>query len=255
MLKIRNIGPAAKFYSTLKYLNQYKKKIKKYRAEGNREKERENILLATTTWSKNVAKEMGLNINISGRENLPEKGPVVVVANHQGFADVIALCATLDKFQVGFVAKQSLSKIPLYGVWVDLVRCVLIKRESPRDSLNAIKKGVSYIKEGFSLVIFPEGTRSRSSQMGSFKKGSIKLATIPKAPIIPITINGTYKILEETGEIKPGDIDIIIHPLIETKGLSKEEEKNISSNVEKVVRSGLIKLGVELNEISNEESK
>ena len=243
---IKNIPGVIKFYKSLSILNRYKKNIKKYRAEGNLEKERENIVLATSAWGKEIVRVFNSELTVEGKENLPEKGPVVVVSNHQGIGDIPALCAALDKFQIGFIAKDSLKKIPLYGQWIDIVRSIFILRESPRESLGAIKKGVRYIEDGFSLVIFPEGTRSRGNEMGEFKKGSTKLATIPGVPIIPISLNGTADVYEKTGVLSSAKIKIIIHPPIITEGLTKIEEKAIPALVEKTVRDGVDKLVKEM---------
>ncbi len=242
MAVIRNIPKIITFYTRLKLLTIHRKNIEKYKAEENWELERENILKATRTWGTQIMKDVGANVTVKGKENIPSEGPVVFISNHQGYMDIPALCAVLDKFQIGFIAKQSLEKIPLYGKWAGRVRSVFILRESPRDSLKAIKKGIEFINDGFSLVIFPEGTRSKSSTPGEFKKGSTKLATSPKVPIVPISINGTYKLFEETGVFKGGDVEITIHPPIETKDLTKEEEKLLPEKVEKIVKEGLEKI-------------
>ncbi len=242
MAVIRNIPKVITFYTRLRLLNVHKKNIEKCKADGNWELEREHILKATTTWGTQIMKDVGANITVHGRENLPKEGPAVFISNHQGYMDIPTLCSVLDTFQIGFIAKQSLEKIPLYGKWAARVRSVFILRESPRDSLKAIKKGIEFINDGFSLVIFPEGTRSKGEIPGEFKKGSTKLATSPKVPIVPISINGTYKLFEETGVFKGGDVEVVIHPLIETKNLTKEEEKLLPEKVENIVKEGLEKL-------------
>ena len=92
------------------------------------------------------------------------------------------------------------------------------------------------------MLIFPEGTRSKGPEMGEFKKGAMKLATKPKVPIIPVSINNSWKCFEEEGRMKGADIGIIIHPPIETKDLSKEEEKHLSYRVEEIIRGGVEEL-------------
>ncbi len=239
MAIIRNIPTAIRVYGSLRLLTKYKKAIKKYREEGNLEKERENILMATSVWGKQVVKDIRADVAVTGRENIPDNGPVVFVSNHQSFADIPVLVSILDKFQTGFVAKQSLEKLPLYGQWADLVRCVFILRESPRESLKAMKKGIEYIEQGFSMAIFPEGTRSRGGKMAEFKKGSMKLATIPGVPIVPIALNGTYAIYEETGVFKKAKVEVKILPPVNTKDISKEEEKELASTLENLIRENV----------------
>ena len=208
---IPNIPAFAKLVYCLKYFNPYKKKIADAKAAGDFEKEREYILAATSTWGPMIMDMFGSEVVVEGLENLPEKGPVVIVGNHQGYADIAAYFAAFRKFQFGFVAKQGLSKIPLYGKWMPRIRSVFIERDDPRASLEAIKEGISLIEQGFSLVIYPEGTRALGPIPGPFMKGSLKLATKPGVPIVPVSMNGTYKMYEQTGVIRPATIRIIVH--------------------------------------------
>lgn len=237
-----NIPGAIKLIDCLKYLKAYKIGIEEAKAEGNAEKEREFILKATSTWGPMVLDRFGSKLNIQGMENLPDKGPVVFVGNHQGYADIFAYCAAFQKFQFGFVAKDNLSKIPLYGEWIRRIGSVFIERDDARASLQAIKEGIKKIESGYSLVIFPEGTRSKGKDPGEFKKGSLKLATKPGVPIIPVTINGSYRMFEEKGYLKGTNIDMIVHPLIETKEMSRQDEKELTEKVEKIIVDGLHKL-------------
>ena len=237
-----NASGAIKALSVLKYLKEYRRGIKQANAAGDTELEREYILKSTSTWGKKMVQAFGAEIHVEGRENLPEEGPVVYVCNHQGYGDIIALCATLDTIQFGFVAKQELAKIPVYGPWILEIRSVLIERDHPRESIKAISKGINYINDGFSMLIFPEGTRSKGGEMAEFKKGALKLATKPKVPIVPISINDSWRCFEEEGKMKGAKVGMIIHPAIETKDLTKEEEKFISDRVEDIVREGVKKL-------------
>lgn len=238
-----NIPGAYKLIHCLKYLRPYKGAIEKAKAEGDTELERKYILAATSKWGGIVMDMFGSKVNIRGLENLPEKGPVVFVGNHQGYADIFAYCAAFTKFQFAFVAKDDLAKIPLYGEWIRRIRSVFIERNDPRASLKAINQGVEYIEQGFSLVIFPEGTRSKGSKPGEFKKGALKLATKPGVPIIPVSLNGSYKMFEEEGYLKGAQIDILVHEPIETKGMSRKEEKEITEKVEQIIVGGLKELG------------
>lgn len=237
-----NIPGAIKLIDCLKYLKAYKIGIEEAKAEGNAEKEREFILKATSTWGPMVLDRFGSKLTIQGMENLPDEGPVVFVGNHQGYADIFAYCAAFQKFQFGFVAKDNLSKIPLYGEWIRRIGSVFIERDDARASLQAIKEGIKKIESGYSLVIFPEGTRSKGKDPGEFKKGSLKLATKPGVPIIPVTINGSYRMFEEKGYLKGTNIDMIVHPLIETKEISRQDEKELTEKVEKIIVDGLHKL-------------
>ena len=240
---LKNIIPIIELYDALKYLRPFKKEISKAEKAGDYEREREYILKAETTWANHLINTFDIKLNLNGKENLPDVGPVVYVANHQGYADIFLTCAVLNRFQFAFVAKDILQKIPLYGKWIKRIRSVFIKRDDARASLRAIDEGVRFIEKGFSLMIFPEGTRSKGGPVGEFKKGSLRLATKPGVPVIPITISGTFSIFEEYGYIKKGvSVDMIIHPAIETAGMEKSAANNLSAEVEKIVMGGFEKL-------------
>lgn len=248
---IPNIPGAFKLYGALRHLSKYKNNIERYKAEGNYEKERENIQSALSIWSNNLLDIFDAEMVIHGEENIPKEGPVVFMGNHQGYADIIVYSAALSKnIAFGYVAKDELEKVPLYGTWIRRIRSVLIKREDPRASLRAIEEAVDYVNKGFSMMIFPEGTRSRSSEMGEFKRGAFKLATKPGVPIIPVSINGTYRMYEETGVIRGARVDIMVHPPIETAGIDRKGEKQLCLDVENTVRQGLEQL-IKIQEESN----
>lgn len=239
----RNIPAAVKLYSALKQFNPYKAAIEDAKKKGDYERERENIQAAESIWSKHVMDMFGAQLVVHGKENIPSKGPVVFIGNHQGYADIIAYFAALSpSLAYGYVAKDDLGKIPFYGPWIVRIRSVLIKRNDPRASMRAIDEGIELIKKGFSLMIFPEGTRSKGPEPGSFKRGAFKLATKPGVPIIPVSLNGSYKMYEETGIMKGARIDVKIHPPVETKGLSRQEEKQLCLDVEKTVKDGVREL-------------
>lgn len=208
-------------------------------------KEKVAILAATDMWGHHLLRSFKIDLTVEGQENLPTKGPVVYVCNHQGFADIPTMCAILNKIQFGFIAKDALNKIPLYGVWMKRIRSVMIKRDDPRASLKAISEGIDYINHGFSMLIFPEGTRAQGGPMNEFKKGALKLATKPGVPIIPISINGTYDVLEKTGVLTPAPINVIIHSAIPTAGISRIEEKELTDYVFNIVKSGVDELKAE----------
>lgn len=236
---IRNIPMIYKFYRALPSLKQYKDGIMNARAAGNLEEERRYILKATDAWGNFVMDVFQTEVRVHGEENIPTEGPVVYVANHQSYADIPLCCKVLNKIQLGFVAKDGLQKLFLYGEWVENIRSVIIKRDDARSSLRTIEEAIEYINQGFSMLVFPEGTRSKGPEMGSFKKGSLRLATKSGVPVIPITINGTWRIFEEKGYPQKTSVDITIHKAIPTNTLSKLEASALSDEVEAIIKGGL----------------
>ena len=214
--------------------------IENAKASGDVKKEQEEILKACQIWSSHIVDEFKVDFTVIHPENLPQSGPVVFISNHQSYADILSFLYNVKNHQVAFIAKDGLSKIPIFGKWVTRIRGIYIHRGDARASLKTINEGVEYLKQGSSLVIFPEGTRSRSSAMAEFKHGSFKLATKARVPIVPITLNGGYHTYEETGKVTKGcHIDFMVHKPIETKDMSRSELAELPAVVEQIVRDGL----------------
>ena len=238
----RNFVTGIKLYDALKVLTPYRKALHDAQASQDAEKEREILLELTSRWGNHIVKTFDIRITVTGKENIPDKGPVLFVANHQSFSDIPVLCSVLDKFQFGFVAKSTLERNPIYGRWIRETRNVYIDRESARASLRAIEDGIKLLEQGFSIMIFPEGARSRGPQIDEFKKGSLRLATKPGVPVIPIALHNAYRVFEEYGYVKYGvDVAVNILPMIETKDMPKDVASNLSAEVEEIIRRDLEK--------------
>ncbi|MGI6751732.1 MAG: lysophospholipid acyltransferase family protein [Anaerovoracaceae bacterium] len=235
---IANTGMVLWALGSLRPIAKNKRNIDRYRQEGNKEAEKAEILQAEKTWGSMICKKYGIEVRVTGGEDLPPD-PVVYVSNHQGYCDIVAFLVAIPGRSLGFVAKEELSRIPLYGRWIKRVRSVFIPRDNVRGSLLAIEEAIENLKEGFSMVIFPEGTRSLGENMGEFKRGSLRLATKSGVPVIPVTINGSYKAFEEAGRLRPAVIDFHIHQPIETKDLSRAEANELPAKVEEIIRGGL----------------
>lgn len=236
---IKNIPNGFKLFKSIADYNPYLKQIDALRSEGRKEEERALLAEVLSKWSSDVEKKFDMHLTIEGKENIPE-GACAFYVNHQGYGDVPTMFRVCDGRQVGFVAKDDAEKLPFIGRWIKASQGVFIKRGETREGLKAIKEGAEKLKDGYSLIIFPEGTRSHSSDMAEFKAGSFKLATKAGVPIIPVTINGSYHMFEDRDVITNGAvIDVIVHPAIETAGISRAEEKELPKRVEDIVRSGL----------------
>lgn len=187
--------------------------------------------------ARHVIKKSNTKVILKGIENLPDE-PCVLVGNHQGIFDAFLLFACIDR-KLGFIAKQEILTVPLVGSWMKESKTIFIDRENPRQMVSSINAGIENIKLGYSMIIFPEGTRSLSSNMGEFKKGSMKLATKVGVPIVPITIDGTYKVLETGNRVRGNTNHLVIHPAIDTKDLSKEEQQNLTDRIYDIINNEL----------------
>lgn len=212
---------------------------KKLGKAGKTEEMEAYVHKASTKWMRGNIKRSGAKIIVKGEENLPQEGAVVFISNHQGNFDIPILMGYINKHK-GFISKIEVKKIPIIAKWMELLHCVFIDRSTLKGSAGAIIKGIEVVKSGHSLVIFPEGTRSKGNQLGEFKAPSFKLATKAGAPIIPITINGSYKIMEaNNNHIKPAEVILTIHPAIPTKGLDKESLAKLPELVKETIASAL----------------
>lgn len=219
--------------------SSYIKLIKCSKEKKDYEGERKYICEASKAFSNELLERFDTKLNIVHPERIPENGPVVYVANHQSYCDVFAFISMIPH-QIGFVAKKEFSRIPIFNKWLSRIRSVYIDRSTPRASLTAINDGVRNLHDGFSMVIFPEGHRSRSHEMRDFKYGSFKLATKAGVPIIPVTLDGGYKTFEQDKAFVSGHtVNALIHEPINTKDLSRDELVELPKFVESTIRDGL----------------
>jgi 1-acyl-sn-glycerol-3-phosphate acyltransferase len=237
-----NLFKAAPFaiymFGLLGRMTSMGRNIDRYRAEQNYEEERKWILYAENFWGSNVCEHFGFEIEAEYESSLPE-GAVLFVSNHEAYADIVIFVATIKDKQVGFVAKGELEKLPWYGGWIARVRSLFIKRGNARDTLKLFDEGEEWLREGFSLAIFPEGTRAKSGGMASFQRGSLRMALRAEVPIVPVTLKGTWPLFEENGYPVPGRVKFYIHRAIETEGLTKSEQAALSEKIEAVIRGKL----------------
>jgi len=199
------------------------------------------ISFLAKNWAHSIIKATGSSVQVFGKENIPVENNICFIANHQGGFDIPLIMGYIPK-SISFIAKKELRFLPIIGQWMMLMPCVFIDRSSSRKSVVTIQKGAEQIKKGNPVVIFPEGTRSRSSNMADFKAGSLKLAFRSDSYIVPVTIDGSYKIREENkGIITPADVKITIHTPIDTTRLSDEEKKKLAPKLWNIINSALEK--------------
>lgn len=214
-------------------------KVRRLEKQGRLEEREAYVHKVSQKWMLDNIRRSGSKVEVCGTEHLPKNCNVVFISNHQGNFDIPLLMGYID-IPKGFIAKVEAKKIPIVVKWMELIHCVFMDRSTLKGSAGAIIEGIKVLKAGHSLVIFPEGTRSKGDHMGEFKSASFKLATKPGIPIVPITIDGSYKIMEQHhNKIKPAQVKITIHPIIETKGLDKETLEALPHQVERIIASVL----------------
>lgn len=139
----------------------------------------------------------GLEIDIINRINI-DKLPCMIIANHRSLFDVMILYHYID-FPCAFIAKDELSRIPLLNLWMNNINCLFLKRDDIRQQFTVMLKGIENIKNGFSYVIFPEGTRNKNendADLLDFKDGSFILTKKTNCYVYPIALSNTMSIIE-----------------------------------------------------------
>lgn len=172
---------------------------------------------------KRAVRGGNIDLQVSGTENIPQKGGFMLYANHQGMFDVLAVAATCD-IPVGAVLKKELYDIPFLHQVAICTKSFPMDREDVRQSLTVIQSVIREVKAGRNYLIFPEGTRSRNgNQMGQFHSGSFRCATRSKCPIVPVALVDSFKVLDQKGS-KP--VTVQIHYL---KPICWEEYGNLKT--------------------------
>lgn len=212
------------FYQLHQYNVATVKDIDKCRALEDYEGERAIILKNVQTHIKKMAEILHVDFDVEGYENLPESGPVVIYSNHQGFADVLAIFNVFNKFQIGFVAKDEYTSWGPLATAIKYSRSIFLKRGDARAAIETIKETTALLNKGFSLCIFPEGTRSRGPVPGEFKAGAFKFAQKAKVPVIPVTIDDAYKMFEIDGSFHPCTVKVKIHPVVHIENMDRREQ-------------------------------
>jgi 1-acyl-sn-glycerol-3-phosphate acyltransferase len=189
--------------------------------------------------SRILFKLTGSKLKLIGEENLLKDQPVLFVSNHQGHMDSVIIHGFIN-IPKGFVSIIEVNKFPILRTWMYYSKCIFLDRNDPRQILECINKGIQFLNQGQSMVIFPEGKLSEGHETNEFKSGSLRLALKAGVPIIPITVNGSYRIMSKTGKnIKPAYVECFISKAIETKNIDKSGEKDLLDQVRNAIMEKL----------------
>ena len=182
-------------------------------------------------WSWLILTTSGIRTRVEGLENLAPQETAIYCANHQSAMDIPILFVNLP-VQFRFVAKRSLFKLPFLGWHLKRSGHIPVDRGRPRGTRRSLDEAAEKIRAGSSVVLFPEGHRSRDGKMGPFRSGSFYLAIQSGVPVVPITLNGTRAVLKpDTYHVRAGQTEMIIHPPIPTSTLTRVDVEALSEKV------------------------
>ncbi|OPX40766.1 MAG: hypothetical protein B1H13_05740 [Desulfobacteraceae bacterium 4484_190.3] len=186
-------------------------------------------------WGKTLLRITGVKVEITGEENIPVNTPLVFMANHQSNFDILALLANIQ-VQFRWLSKKEIFYIPIMGHAMKRAGYISIDRENHAKAIHSLSEAAQKIREGKSIMTFPEGTRSRDGKIQPFKKGLFYLVLEAGVPIVPISIKGSRAIMPRKSlKINPGKITIIIDKPIYVKGYSTETRDKLMNAVRSVI--------------------
>ncbi len=187
---------------------------------------------AGTDWARDILRAAGTPVLAEGLEHIPRDQLVIYASNHSSMFDIWALFATLPG-SVRFVAKQELFKIPLLGGAMRAVGHIPIDRAARKKSFEAYAEAARTIQRGTSsILVFPEGTRSRTGELLPFKNAPFGLAIAAQVPIVPVYVHHTFEILPKGAwRLRPQPIRLLVAPPIATAGLRPDDRERLRDEV------------------------
>lgn len=180
----------------------------------------------------------GSRVTVLGEENVPLDTPVLYVANHRSFFDILLTYVRVPR-PTGYVAKKEMLKYPLLVNWMKNLHCLFLDRDNIKEGLKTILHGVEEVKSGISICIFPEGTRNKvADTFLPFHEGSFKIAKKANCPVVPIAINNSAAIFEDQfPKMKPAHVVIEYGKPIDVPTLSKEDKRRLGQLAQKQIET------------------
>lgn len=189
-------------------------------------------------WSRAMCWLTLVRVTVTGRENISRSTSYMFVANHQGAYDIFAIYGWLGH-NFKWMMKKSLGRIPLVGFACEKAGHVMVDRSSPAAVRKTVETAEATLRDGMSIVVFPEGARTFTGEVGKFKKGAYQLALEFGLPMVPITIDGAFRVLPRTAKLpRPGHIRVIIHKPVDAP-LTEEGRQEAIDRTREAIISGL----------------
>ena len=190
-------------------------------------------------WCRLVAWSIFARIRVRGVEHVRAGQPYVYMANHSSLIDTPALFAYLP-YPFRIMAKRELFFVPFMGWHLWTAGHFPIDRRDRRKTVRSLRRVIEEVRNGKSLVVFPEGTRTRDGRLQEFKPGTFKIALRAGVPIVPVTIRGTFTLLPSTTLApRPGRVEVILGEPIETRDYDEKHLPELIERTKDVIRRTL----------------
>jgi 1-acyl-sn-glycerol-3-phosphate acyltransferase len=183
---------------------------------------------------------LGVRIEVTGVDVIEKNKPYIFMSNHLSFLDGPMLFWVIPQ-PVRVILKKEVFKIPVIGMGMRQVGFVPVDRKGIRGGKRSIDHAARLIKEkGYSFLIFPEGTRSRDGKIQKFRRGGFFLAVSSQAPIVPISIQGTFELMPKGSFfVKKGALKVVFHPPVPVPGSPTDDINSFMDKVKRNIQSGL----------------
>ncbi|MGI6057723.1 MAG: lysophospholipid acyltransferase family protein [Bilifractor sp.] len=180
----------------------------------------------------------GIRITAIGQENIPDDRGAVFIGNHRSIYDVIMTYPYM-KTMGGYIAKDSMEKIPIFSIWMRYIYCFFLNRTDLKQGMQVILDAIAQVRSGKFVFIFPEGTRNKAetdTPLLEFHEGSFRVATKSGAPIIPVSICNSVNVFERHFPwLKATHVIIEFGKPIDPTSLSREEKKHIGEYTREIM--------------------
>lgn len=191
------------------------------------------------TWAKCCAWLTPVLVEVEGAEHAEQNRSYVVACNHQSMFDILVVYGWL-RLDLKWVMKAELRKIPAIGIGCEKAGHIYVDRSNHRQAAKAINDALKRLGDGIGILFFPEGTRSPDGKLLPFKKGAFHTAIEQQIPVLPVTVTGTRDICPpKTLRIFPGRAKLVIHPAIETRGLTHDDLETLKRQTRETVASAV----------------
>ena len=188
---------------------------------------------------KTLFRLTGIKLEIEGKENIPNHGKFVIVANHQSFLDINVIWPAITI--TAFIAKAELWKIPVFGWVLNRIGCIPVHR-NPRKNLGMGNRVKEHIEQGRTISVFPEGHRSDDGRLLPFQNGIFRMAKESDIPLLPVTLVDTGKRLSKVKwAMTPGVVKIVVHPLQTPESFANKSVNELRDEIRDMIGSALPK--------------
>ena len=198
----------------------------------------EGAVRAARNWARSILWTSRVRVEVEGLENIAPGRSYVVMSNHQSVFDIVALAATLP-LSWRFVAKRELTRIPFFGWGLVAAGHIVIDRRDNERSVRSLKRAAESVRSGVSVIVFPEGTRSATGKVGSFKSGGFHLAIEAGVPILPATVSGSRRITPPKSlRVLSGRILVRYGKAVPTETLAPDDCEQLKAEIRQAILVG-----------------